>query len=590
MTPSRRLPYESLIFGWVIFAVYLLGVHRGLPGGDSGELITVASTLGIAHPPGYPLFTLLGHLIASLPLGSVAWRLNLFSAMCASVAASLLFSTLVRVTQSRIAAFFSAVLFAFSFEVWRYAGIAEVFALNNLLCALLFYLYARFIEDENSNWLVGIFFVSGLCASHHHLSSLVVVPLLTVIVVRHWAMFPRSFWMMCIGALCVGLLPYLYFPLHASQVTSIRWGDLTTIQGFLTHFFRSEYGSFQLVAGLPSATVSTFFSNLIFFSGTLLWDALGIGCLAFIVVFASKKKRHAIVLPVVCGFILTVVVFHALANMDARDPFYRSILSRFWQQAHLCFFIVAGIGAARMIQKNTQKTISYASVILLVGIVLKVMPQAGLSQLYRHDLFRQYTNQIFETVPPQAILLTCGDVVGNSARYLQEVEGQRRDIAPVEIAQLKHDWYERWLAKKYPDVKTRGKGMSLIEFLDANIGTRAIYAAGQLCNFDGNAELPRKYGELYEGCANKIVARINHPETMEEYEQGSKKLFSCLSGIDPKMFSADSWERGLFVALQDVRGEFLERMNQFIKKNPSPPLERQFREVASSWTDRQKLK
>lgn len=50
--------------------------------GDSGELIISAYQLSIAHPPGYPLFTILGKIFTFLPFGSVAWRVNLMSALC----------------------------------------------------------------------------------------------------------------------------------------------------------------------------------------------------------------------------------------------------------------------------------------------------------------------------------------------------------------------------------------------------------------------------------------------------------------------------------------------------------------------------
>jgi len=80
----------AAIFGLAVFAVYCATAAPGLTGGDSGELICAAAKLGVAHPPGYPLWTLLGHLFTCLPVGSAAWRLNLLSAMCAAGAAGIL--------------------------------------------------------------------------------------------------------------------------------------------------------------------------------------------------------------------------------------------------------------------------------------------------------------------------------------------------------------------------------------------------------------------------------------------------------------------------------------------------------------------
>ena len=58
--------------------VYLATMPRGLVWGDGIELVSVASTLGIAHPTGYPLFTLLGYVFSNIPFGTAYWRVALF--------------------------------------------------------------------------------------------------------------------------------------------------------------------------------------------------------------------------------------------------------------------------------------------------------------------------------------------------------------------------------------------------------------------------------------------------------------------------------------------------------------------------------
>src|SRR5688572_33448599 len=87
MTPAPlasdhvALPWAAGLF-LAALATYVATLYRTVPGGDSGELTLVAATLGVAHPPGYPLFTLLGKLFSLIPLGTVAWRINLLSAVC----------------------------------------------------------------------------------------------------------------------------------------------------------------------------------------------------------------------------------------------------------------------------------------------------------------------------------------------------------------------------------------------------------------------------------------------------------------------------------------------------------------------------
>src|SRR5438876_11994804 len=150
---------------------------------DSGELIVVAHGLGVAHPPGVPLWVILAHLASLVPLGNVAVRINFSSALFAALASAML--TLVvadlmitvsyfgaskrrkrgarqskRVEDSGISrllvfapALGAGLLMAFSRTLWFYATITEVYALNTLLILVIFFLMLRWrrriIADRN---------------------------------------------------------------------------------------------------------------------------------------------------------------------------------------------------------------------------------------------------------------------------------------------------------------------------------------------------------------------------------------------------------------------------------------------------------
>ena len=150
----------------VVGCVYFATMYRSLGGGDSGDLVSASCVLGVAHPPGYPLHTLLGALfLRLLPWGTPAWRVNMVSVFCGALASAQVFraSTLLlrerhgvaagtipdtRPSQSDAAACrwlsaLGAFVFAFSPTVWMYSTHAEVFALNNLLVATLLHLAFR---------------------------------------------------------------------------------------------------------------------------------------------------------------------------------------------------------------------------------------------------------------------------------------------------------------------------------------------------------------------------------------------------------------------------------------------------------------
>src|SRR3989344_4606621 len=98
---------------------------------DSAELTVAAHTLGIAHPPGYPLYVLLGKLFELIvPWGSVAFQLNLFSAFTAAAAVTLVFLIIDTVTGSVGPALVAAITLATSRLFWFYSTIAEVLSLH----------------------------------------------------------------------------------------------------------------------------------------------------------------------------------------------------------------------------------------------------------------------------------------------------------------------------------------------------------------------------------------------------------------------------------------------------------------------------
>ncbi len=121
-------------------AVYFLTLCPTVYVGDSGEFITVAYTLGISHPTGYPLYTLLGRVfVMALPFLDVAVRVNLLSAACAALSAVVVFFVSLRVVENKAVAVAAALLFGFSSTLWSRATIAEVYALNVLFASLVIF-------------------------------------------------------------------------------------------------------------------------------------------------------------------------------------------------------------------------------------------------------------------------------------------------------------------------------------------------------------------------------------------------------------------------------------------------------------------
>src|SRR5437762_11273380 len=117
--------------------LYFLTAARDIVVGDSPELITAAVTLGVAHAPGYPLFTMLGHLFSQLPFGSIPFRVNLLSVICDALTIGVVYLSACRLIRSQLAAAVAALLVAVNLTFRVLSLAAGVFSLNSLFAANL---------------------------------------------------------------------------------------------------------------------------------------------------------------------------------------------------------------------------------------------------------------------------------------------------------------------------------------------------------------------------------------------------------------------------------------------------------------------
>src|SRR5438067_580271 len=118
---TRGSTIVAFAVGFAALAAYVATLYPDVPGGDSGELIGAVATGGVIHPPGYPLYALVGRAFLHFPAGNVAWRLNLFSAVSDAAAAGLIAWSASRWSRSHWAGLTAGILFAFSPGVWQYA-------------------------------------------------------------------------------------------------------------------------------------------------------------------------------------------------------------------------------------------------------------------------------------------------------------------------------------------------------------------------------------------------------------------------------------------------------------------------------------
>src|SRR5260370_5174028 len=189
MGRDRAHPIAPLAarLAWLFFALYARRLAPDLSLlGDSAELVTAAALWGVPHPPGYPLFTLIGHFFASIPSHSLPWRVHLTSAVFhAGAVAATAFATFT-ITRSRVAALAAGFGLGIARSFLLGSLYAEVFALNDLFTACLFAIAFRIRRHATSqarNLLLGFAFWAGFALAHH-LMFVLAAPALASLIAR----------------------------------------------------------------------------------------------------------------------------------------------------------------------------------------------------------------------------------------------------------------------------------------------------------------------------------------------------------------------------------------------------------------------
>lgn len=550
---------KFLPIAFAMLVVYVLTLARTVPGGDSGELISVAYNLGVAHPPGYPLYTLLGHLFTYIPYGSIAWRVNFFSAVTTVGTAIMVFMVVNRWLRNYWAAAFASVLFCMSPLTWRYAVVAEVFALSNFFITWLLYITLRFYEDPKEKWAFWWAGVLGLACSHHHTVVLIAIPIFVMCLIKA-ARVLLTFRVISISLMLflAGFLPYLYLPWASTKRLMLSWGELDNWDGFWLHFLRGEYGTFQLATGEKTnyffRNMKTYFFELGHQFMYVCLIPLVMGVYLQVMKKGNRWKDYGWMLLMAC--LAYLVVFHNLANMDITNRLFYDVQSRFWMLPNLIMSCLAAAGLI-WIQRHWFEAKNVVPAISIVLGLAQIGVHYEMEDMSKNDVFYQMGKSTLEPLPKNALYLMRGDVYVNAVRYLQDCENYRKDVAAIPFDLLWWPWMKKVVETNFKDVVIPGKvyryqvrrsgDFVLSDLVAANIERRDVFI-GKLRD-DEAALMDPSYNLWNIGYINKVLPK-NKDYVFNDFVADSKP-FETQRVPQNDQIREKSWEAFIFYNFWD---------------------------------------
>ena len=483
--------YYAILTGIIVLIVYLTTLAPSVVEIDAGELATVQVMLGIAHPTGYPLFTLLGHLFSLIPFHfSKIYQLNLLTAIWCSLAVTVFvytckfildnlivfeFNNKVKLQKESkkgkrkkgekkkeqfksmskekleepikyIASISAGLLLGFDRTFWNQGNAVEVYSLQAFLfCLIIFSLLKAYITPEGERgltikWL--IFAAILALGFSNHMTTLFVLPTTAYLYFDKFKLKIAGIKRLSIMIFLI-FLPlfagiYLYLPIRASQNPVLNWGNPVDFERFLRHVSGWQFQVwFFKSPEVMKKQLGYFFSNLFseFSIGILL-------CLYGIFISYLKARKFFI-------FNIILLLFSLLyaSNYDIVD------IDSYFLLSYVALSFFALFGMVQIFSKLRFKKYNQSIVTALIALCILIQLILNYQENDLKDVhtFEDYSKSTLNSTTPNAIILTyLWDYLVSPSYYFQLVEKYRPDVVVVDKELLRRSWYYGQINRLHP--------------------------------------------------------------------------------------------------------------------------------------------
>ena len=406
-----------------MFALYAATAPRTVGLEDDSLFVLSSYFLGVEHPPGYPIFTLIGHLFTHLPVGSIAYRVHLASALFGALSCAAAWLCARSLVPGRLPATLAAFALGLSPVFWSQSIIAEVYTLNTFFLLVLVYL--GLAAERKPGVLPWMALVFGLSLSNHYPLMLLAAPAFAVLLWPLRAELVRRIGLLLVLVI-VGLLPYAWLIQRSWKALPISfYGELETLTEIWFFISRTGYAGVDqsATAGwLDKVRYLTFVGSQLFVqfavAGTLVAAA------GFAAQWRALGRRIGAFLTL--SFLMPSVVLVLLLGFDY-DVFRKHIFHVYPLPAYAIVALWLGLGFASLAQRYA---LSRGRALLAGGALLALIAAAGAYTNLRanHEWAARYAQTVLRILPQNAIVFGQGDADLLPMAYFHMVENWRPDI------------------------------------------------------------------------------------------------------------------------------------------------------------------
>ena len=440
---------HALALAATVFVLYALTHAPSVQYTDNGELAAAGVTFGVAHPTGYPLFTILTNVWSKVST-DISW-LNLVAGLWCAIAVGFMHA-LVRTVlelihgQERsahsIIATVVAGMLGVSSIVWSQATSLEVYSLHLCLFVVTLHLITRSLLDDDRwpRWSVLAGLSYGLMLSNH-LSSVFLAPGLLLLWLSSGRKGQILRWYLVIAPALLGVLLYAVLPLRSAQEPPINWGMVhRSWDAFLYHVKGTQFGVWMF------SDRTVFKVNWRIFLGVLSNAMLWVGFVPMAIGLWTALRR----VPV-RGLAFVVLV---LGNLGIALGYSIPDIEPYFLPSIVVLLVLMAIGLDASLRRAPSKAIPALLVIPVIALALNFTT----ADRSNHRAVEGYTRWVLANAEPNAVIISRQwDFFISAAWYEQTVRGVRPDVVLIDKELFRRTWYAPYLKQLYPKVMGRAQ-------------------------------------------------------------------------------------------------------------------------------------
>jgi hypothetical protein len=421
----------SCIFIFALtFAIYLKTLLPTVGTGDVAKYQFISTVMGIPHNPGYPLYLLISKLFSFLPVGSIAFRINLMSAFFASLTGCIIFLLIKKISENNFAGLSAALVFCFSNMLWSQAVIAEVHTLNIFFITLILFFLINYHQNKNEKYLYFAVLAFAFGIGHHFLIFTVFPSIIITILFTNPAFFKK------IKKVLMLLLPflipaglYIFLYIRAGGHPIYNEGEVDSLSSFVWYItggvFKGKFFSF---------TFYQLFDRLLMYVNILLNQfAIPVVFLSIagaILMLIEKTRIFLMLLPVLL-LNMFIIINYGIYDIDIYIIPSVLIISIFW--GYLLYFFLEKTSSLTFLKKNSSKAPVYSAAATIL-IIFTALSFYNINRVYSsNDNSREYdhylrSKNILEKVEDNAVVIPEDYFVAMTLNYYIWVESDKKDV------------------------------------------------------------------------------------------------------------------------------------------------------------------